>query len=141
MGGGALAGLAVVVLVYLALRYWRRRHFLRDTGLQRIGVDELRQLIDGDAAPVIVDVRSELGRTMDARCIPGALPLGLDVLRDAVQTLPPGRLVVAYCNCPNDASAVAAARLLADAGRPSVRPLAGGLEAWIAAGHPVAHHA
>jgi membrane protein DedA with SNARE-associated domain/rhodanese-related sulfurtransferase len=141
MGGGALAGLAVVVLVYLALRYWRRRHFLRDTGLQRIGVDELRQLIDGDAAPVIVDVRSELGRSMDARCIPGALPLGLDVLRDAVETLPPGRLVVAYCNCPNDASAVAAARLLADAGRPSVRPLAGGLEAWIAAGHPVAHHA
>jgi rhodanese-related sulfurtransferase len=78
---------------------------------------------------------------MDSRRIPGALPVGLDALHEAVQALPPGQLIVAYCNCPNDASAVAAARMLAEAGRPSVRPLAGGLEAWIAAGHPTDHHA
>jgi len=141
MGGGALAALALVVIGYLALRYWRRRHFLRNTGLLRIGVDELRALVDGDDAPVILDVRSALGRSSDTRCIPGALPMDLDDLRRAVHTPPPDRLIVAYCNCPNDASAVAAARLLADAGRPAARPLAGGLEAWIAAGHPTAHHA
>jgi membrane protein DedA with SNARE-associated domain/rhodanese-related sulfurtransferase len=141
MGGSALAALVAVVVVYLALRYWRRRYFLRSTGLSRVSVDELRALIDGDAAPVILDVRSELGRSMDSRRIPGALPVGLDALHEAVRALPPGQLIVAYCNCPNDASAVAAARLLAEAGRPSVRPLAGGLEAWIAAGHPTDHHA
>ncbi len=141
MGGGALVALAIVVIAYLALRYWRRRHFLRDTGLLRIGVDELRALVDADAAPVILDVRSELGRSSDPRCIPGALPMDLDALRRTIHMLPADRLIVAYCNCPNDASAVAAARLLADAGRPAARPLAGGLDAWIAAGHPTARHA
>jgi membrane protein DedA with SNARE-associated domain/rhodanese-related sulfurtransferase len=141
MGGGALAALALVAVAYLAVRYWRRRRFLRDTGLLRIGVDELRALVDGDAAPVIIDVRSELGRASDSRRIPGALPLDLGALRKAVRTLPSDRLIVAYCNCPNDASAVAAARLLAEAGLPHARPLAGGLEAWIAAGHPTERHA
>jgi len=141
MGGGALVALALIAAAYLAWRTWRRRRFLRDSGLLRIGVDELRALVDADAAPVILDVRSELGRASDTRCIPGALPMDLGALRQALHTLPADRLIVAYCNCPNDASAVAAARLLADAGRPHARPLAGGLEAWISAGHPTARHA
>lgn len=140
-GGGTLAALALVLVAYLLLRWWRRRYFLRESELPRIGVDELRALVDSGDAPLIIDVRSDLGREMDPRSIPGALPMQLDTLRAAAASLPSGRLIVPYCNCPNDASAVAAVRLLADTGRSLARPLAGGLEAWIAAGHPVGRHA
>jgi 3-mercaptopyruvate sulfurtransferase SseA len=44
---------------------------------------------------------------------------------------------VLYCNCPNEASAASAARILAGAGFKRVRPLAGGLEGWVASGQRV----
>ena len=43
-----------------------------------------------------------------------------------------GRELVVFCDCPDDASAIAAARLLMGAGLPRVRVLAGGLDAWMA---------
>ena len=51
-----------------------------------------------------------------------------------VAELPDGREVILYCNCPSEASAARIARLLMDRGVRSVRPLAGGLQAWIDAG-------
>jgi len=54
--------------------------------------------------------------------------------------LPHDRDIVLYCNCPNEASAATAARLLASHGFTRVRPLAGGLEAWIDAGHSFDEH-
>ena len=44
-----------------------------------------------------------------------------------------GRELVLFCDCPDDASAIAAARVLLAAGLPRVRVLAGGLDAWMAA--------
>jgi rhodanese-related sulfurtransferase len=139
-GTGALATLTGAIAAYVAWRAWRRWRFLRIAQRSRIGVDELKALIDAGMQPIVIDVRSALGRSADPRCVPQALPLGLDELRQAAAGLPRDRTIVAYCNCPSDASAVAAARLLAEAGLPGVRPLAGGLEAWIAAGHPVGAH-
>jgi rhodanese-related sulfurtransferase len=54
-----------------------------------------------------------------------------------VRELPRDRDIILYCNCPNEASAARVAKLLIDAGFLRVRPLLGGLDAWIAAGHPV----
>jgi membrane protein DedA with SNARE-associated domain/rhodanese-related sulfurtransferase len=139
-GTGAMATLCVVALAYLAWRWWRRWRFLRIAKRSRIGVDELKALIDAGTPPIVIDVRSALGRSADPRSIPQAMPLPLDELRRAAAGLPRGRVIVAYCNCPNDASAVTAARVLAEAGLAGVRPLAGGLEAWVAAGHPVGAH-
>ena len=45
--------------------------------------------------------------------------------------------VVVYCACPNEASAVAVAKALVQHGFKRVRPLHGGIDAWIAAGHDV----
>ena len=50
------------------------------------------------------------------------------------QQLPDEREVILYCNCPSEASAARIARLLMDRGVRSVRPLAGGLQAWLDAG-------
>lgn len=50
---------------------------------------------------------------------------------------PRDALIVVYCACPNDASAVVTAEKLGKGGYTRVRPLAGGIDAWAAAGHAV----
>jgi len=140
---GALALLAIAVLfvIYLGVRYLRRRAFLREVGMSRISVGELRELIESGAQPVVIDVRSDVGRSLDARRIPGALGVELAGLkRPLIASLPRDRDIVLYCNCPNEASAATAARVLASHGFTRVRPLAGGLEAWIEAGHAFDEH-
>jgi 3-mercaptopyruvate sulfurtransferase SseA len=42
--------------------------------------------------------------------------------------------VVVYCDCPNDATAALIAKQLHARGIAHVRPLAGGLDAWLANG-------
>jgi membrane protein DedA with SNARE-associated domain/rhodanese-related sulfurtransferase len=140
-GAIALVAVTVLFLIYLAVRYLRRRAFLREVGMSRISVGELRELIEGGAQPVVIDVRSDVGRSLDARRIPGALGVELaGFKRPLIATLPRDREIVLYCNCPNEASAATAARLLASHGFTRVRPLAGGLEAWIEAGHSFDEH-
>jgi rhodanese-related sulfurtransferase len=51
--------------------------------------------------------------------------------------LPHDRDIILYCTCPNEASAAKAAKLLMTRGYRRVRPLHGGLDAWIAAGYAV----
>jgi len=140
-GAIALLALAVLFVIYLGVRYLRRRAFLREVGMSRISVGELRELIETGTQPVVIDVRSDVGRSLDARRIPGALGVELAGLkRPLIATLPRDREIVLYCNCPNEASAATAARLLASHGFTRVRPLAGGLEAWIEAGHAFDEH-
>jgi rhodanese-related sulfurtransferase len=59
-------------------------------------------------------------------------------MRGKATELPRDRDIILYCNCPNEASAARAARLLAEQGLARVRPLAGGIDAWAAAGRPMA---
>jgi rhodanese-related sulfurtransferase len=140
LGVAAVEGLLVLAAAYLALRWWRRRLFLRDVAMPRIAVDELLALMAADPAPLVVDVRSDAARSVDARRIPGAIGVELrDIERIAAQW-PRDREVVLYCNCPNEASAASAARMLAAAGFVRVRPLQGGLEAWVASGQRIELH-
>ncbi len=139
-GAAALVALLLALAALVAWRYWRRRRFRREVALPRIGVDELRALIRDGHAPLIVDVRSPMSVQVDARRIPGALSLHLDEIGDRAASLPRDREIVLYCNCPNEASAARAARLLAEHGHTRARPLAGGLDAWVASGEPTAAH-
>ena len=45
--------------------------------------------------------------------------------------------IVVYCACPNEASAAFAAKHLKQAGFKKIRPLLGGIDAWVQAGQPV----
>lgn len=138
---GMFAALALLAVVagFAGWRWWRRRSFLRSLAMERITVDELRMLMDADDAhPLVIDVRSGTAGQLDPRRIPGAQPVALpDIVAHAAR-LPRDRDIVLYCNCPNEASAAVAAQKLAGKGFTRVRPLAGGLEAWAAAGHPLA---
>jgi rhodanese-related sulfurtransferase len=105
--------------------------------MARISVAELYQLMEAQLAPMIVDVRSQSARALDPRRIPGALHLPLDQVSAHVRELPRDRDIVVYCTCPNEASAARVAKLLINQGFVRVRPLHGGLDAWIAAGYAV----
>jgi len=140
-GLGTLAAEAVGVLLggYIALKWWERRRFYRTLRIARIGVADLRALMDGGRRPVVVDVRSPGARDLDPRFIPGALAMGAAEVDGRLGELPADREIVFYCTCPNEASAAQVAKKLIGLGYTKVRPLRGGLDAWIAAGYEVEH--
>jgi 3-mercaptopyruvate sulfurtransferase SseA len=48
-----------------------------------------------------------------------------------------GQDVIVYCDCPNEASAATVAKKLMRVGFKRVRPLGGGIDAWIEKGYGV----
>jgi rhodanese-related sulfurtransferase len=105
--------------------------------MARINVAELYELIQAGASPVIVDVRSITARALEPRWIPGALHVPLPEVAHRLKELPRDREIVLYCTCPSEASAARVARILMNHGFKRVRPLFGGLDAWVAAGYDV----
>jgi len=136
---GSIAVVIIVALLaaYIAFKWWDRRRFFMMLRMARISVDELYRLIDAGLKPVIVDVRSQTARALEPRRIPGALHVPLHAVDHHVKDLPRDREIILYCTCPNEASAAQAAKILMNNGFTKVRPLHGGLEAWIAAGYDV----
>jgi membrane protein DedA with SNARE-associated domain/rhodanese-related sulfurtransferase len=137
IGGAAALLLCVLLAAYVAFRWWERRRFYAALDMARISVGELRAQMDSGTMPVVVDVRSATARSLELRRIPGALHLPTDDVARHLGELPRDREIVFYCTCPNEASAARAARLLMSHGFERVRPLKGGLDAWIEAGYAV----
>jgi membrane protein DedA with SNARE-associated domain/rhodanese-related sulfurtransferase len=136
-GVAAASTIGVLLLAYIGYKWWERRRFYSVLRMARINVEELYELMGSGRAPLIVDVRSATALTLDPRRIPGALHVPLHEVEQHLRDLPRDREVVAYCTCPNEASAAQVAKLLMNNGFRRVRPLFGGLDAWIAAGYAV----
>jgi membrane protein DedA with SNARE-associated domain/rhodanese-related sulfurtransferase len=136
LGRAGLWLLLLALLLFLAAKWWQRERLLRELRSARITVPELRVLIDAGGRPAIIDVRSPASRARDG-AIPGALALTLHEAETQAPDLPRDLEVIVYCACPNEVSAAKVARRLQRAGFRNVRPLMGGIEAWIAAGLPV----
>ena len=132
LAGALLAG-------YVALKWWERRRFYKMLRIARITVGDLRRLMDGGERPVVVDVRSPSIRKLDPRFIPGALAMDMAEVDQRLEQLPADRDIIFYCTCPNEASAAQVAKKLIELGYTRVRPLHGGLDAWLAAGYEVEH--
>ena len=131
-------GLIVVLLaaaLFIAAKWWQRHRFNVQLRMARVSVDSLGELLDSGERPLIVDVRSAIARE-DGR-IPGAIASLVDELTPELLAHPKEALIVVYCACPNDASAVLAARKLLERGFKNVRPLAGGIDAWVASGRSI----
>lgn len=134
-----LGGLAVLVVLgllalYVAYRAWDRWRFRESLRTARVSVDDLYAMMNQGEDPVVLDVRSRTHRELDRRRIPGARAVDLDDLERSLAQIPRDRDVVVYCACPNEATAVKVALLLRGRGIRRVRPLAGGIDAWVAAG-------
>lgn len=134
LGGLALMLVVCALALYIAYRLWDRWRFLKSLRTARVSVDDLYAMMSRGEEPVVLDVRSHTHRALDGRQIPGARPVDLDDLEGTLAGIPRDRDVFVYCACPNEASAVKVALLLRDRGIRSVRPLAGGIDAWVAAG-------
>jgi membrane protein DedA with SNARE-associated domain/rhodanese-related sulfurtransferase len=137
-GWGKFGVLAVVAALglYVLAKWWRRRLFIRQLRMDRITVPELRQLIDEGEDVIILDVRPKEVRAL-AGVIPGALPAHPADGDPDLTNHPREREIIVYCDCPNEASAAIAAKHLKEAGFKKIRPLLGGIDAWVEAGHPV----
>jgi len=138
-GRWGFIGLVLLLALYIAIKAAQRFRLVRSLRMARVEVDELYRMIQDDARPLIVDVRSAASQRSGR--IPGAVWIdskafertlsaqGLDK-RSAEE-------VIVYCACPNEASAAQVARKLMRAGFRRVRPLAGGIDAWVARGYDV----
>lgn len=92
------------------------------------------QPLQGRKSVLVIDVR-DADSFMNGR-IPGALhvygqeiPARLETIRRSSK----GRLVVTYCSCPAEASALRAAKTLSDAGI-TAKALVGGFPKWVESG-------
>jgi len=136
---GGLAVMAAVLLLacYMGYKWWERTRFYKMLRMARINVNDLHRLMQSGAAPLIVDVRSQTARGLEPRWIPGALHVPLEDMAKHLENLPRDREIILYCQCPSEASAARVARMLMNHGFKRVRPLFGGLDAWLAAGFAV----
>jgi membrane protein DedA with SNARE-associated domain/rhodanese-related sulfurtransferase len=137
LGTIALAAIGVLLGGYVTRRWWQRRRLYNRLRMARITVDELHRLIAEGQQPLIVDLRTSLVRDQDSRFIPNALVIDVAEADQWLDQVPTDRELIFYCTCPNEAGAARVARKLMDLGYTQVRPLLGGLDAWIAAGYPV----
>jgi membrane protein DedA with SNARE-associated domain/rhodanese-related sulfurtransferase len=133
LGWKTASAVGALVVLYAGWRWWRRRSEVFGRDVPRISVADLALLIDRGEAPAIVDLRGRAMQSIDARALPGAIPLDLATIERGEHDLPRDREVILYCDCPNEASAARAAQILRAHGF-AARPLRGGLDAWIAAG-------
>ena len=124
-----LAGFAIWVLV----RWYRRYLFARQLRMDRVSVDELRELIAENKVNAIVDVRSSLSQAATGR-IPGARTVDVNRIVESFDGVSADGEVIVYCACPNEATAVKVAQQLKRLGFKRIRPLRGGIDAWIDAG-------
>jgi membrane protein DedA with SNARE-associated domain/rhodanese-related sulfurtransferase len=136
---GSITGtvVAAALVAYVLYKWWERRRFYKELRMARISVADLYALMEAGAQPVVVDVRSHTARTLQPRWIPGAIHVPVDDVGRHIAELPRDREIVVYCTCPSEASAARVAKLLINHGFKEVRPLYGGLDAWIEAGYAV----
>ena len=136
-GLAALSIFCVLLVAYVAYKWWERVRFYSVLRMAQISVEELHGLMATPPPPLIVDVRSPTAVQLEPRCIPGSRHIPLTDVQQHLRDLPRDREIISYCTCPNEASAAQVAKILMENGFNRVRPLHGGLDAWIAAGYTV----
>jgi membrane protein DedA with SNARE-associated domain/rhodanese-related sulfurtransferase len=122
---------------YAAWKWARRRSFFKKLKMARITVDELRRMQEAGQDVLVFDVRSALDLKEVPYVVPGARWIPKEDFEKRQREIPRDREVVLYCACPNEASAAEIALVLRKHGLRRVRPLLGGIEAWMQRGFAV----
>jgi membrane protein DedA with SNARE-associated domain/rhodanese-related sulfurtransferase len=123
-------------LLYAAVKWWQRELFIWRLRMDRISVDDLHEMMTARRVGTVIDVRSPITQSLTGR-IPGAIAVDMKNLKVELLPIKPEEEVIVYCACPNEYSAAKVAKVLIQHGFTRVHPLLGGIDAWIAAGHPV----
>lgn len=130
-----LALIASLLAIYVLTKFVQRQQLLRQLRMARVSAQELHSMLTADQRPLIIDVRTAGGRA--GGVIPGAIALEAHASDAQLRNLPLAEEVIVYCACPNEASAASMAKRLMKAGFRRVRPLHGGIDAWVASGLPL----
>ena len=136
LGYWGVALVVAAVVAFIAVKLLKRRALIRELRQSRISVSELKELVDGGSAPVIIDALAPASRQREGM-IPGSIPVETLRLDCGPVSLPLDAEVIVYCACPNEASAARIAKQLIRLGCIRVRPLTGGIFAWKDAGFEV----
>jgi membrane protein DedA with SNARE-associated domain/rhodanese-related sulfurtransferase len=134
---GHVGGVFIVIALglFLAAKWWQRQRLIAELRGSRITLTEVQDLMDSGKRHVFVDARPASSRVRDG--IPGAVHIGVEEFAEQPADVPTDAEIIVYCACPNEVSAALVARRLQRAGFRNVRPLVGGIDAWIEAGLPV----
>lgn len=131
--GGVLVGGGI--LAFIAYKWWKRHQFIKELRMARIDVHTLMDMLASDDQPVVIDTRPM--QLVGDGWIPGARFVTTDQVDSIVSEIDPQKNIVLYCACPNELTAAKVAKAFISKGYVNVRPLTGGIDAWIAAGHEV----
>ncbi len=137
IGGSAVSLVAVVVVGYIAFKYWQRQRLLRELRMARITADELRRKQEAGEEVIILDLRSGAELENDPSLIHGALHIAVEEVEKRHHEIPHDRDVIVYCSCPNEITSARVAMLLQRKGFTRVRPLLGGIDAWRKLNYPM----
>ena len=102
-----------------------------------IGVDELRQWLQGKTPPLLLDVRTAQEFNGEQGHLQGATNLPVEELRDRLDELQPYLESPIAIVCRTDRRSAQAARILAAAGFGQAQVVRGGMTAWLENGWPV----
>jgi membrane protein DedA with SNARE-associated domain/rhodanese-related sulfurtransferase len=136
---GRMLGLVIVTALagYILVKYGRRRLFLRKLRTARVSPEALKRRLDAGEDVTIIDLRTVLDVTATPYAIPGSRWMATGAIDEHEVEFLRSRDVVLYCASPNDATSARVALQLKHKGISRVRPLEGGLAAWMALNLPV----
>ncbi|MFC5520270.1 VTT domain-containing protein [Polaromonas jejuensis] len=129
-GGTAVVAVAMALGVWLVWKLWQKYRFEQLAAIPHITPVELAEALKSKKPPLLLDFRGDAMIAQEGP-IARATPARLDDLPQAVGPWPKDHRIVTLCACPQDATAVRAARVLMKLGYTSVRPLKGGYDAWM----------
>ena len=136
---GHMLGLLIAAALagYILVKYGRRHLFLRKLWTARVSPEALKRRLDAGEDVAIIDLRTPLDVTATPYAIPGSRWLAADVIDEHEAELLRSRDVVLYGVSSNDPTSARVALQLKGKGITRVRPLEGGLAAWMALKFPV----
>jgi rhodanese-related sulfurtransferase len=130
------------VAIYVSRKLVRWHRFVREFRMARITPEELKKKLDAGEQVMIVDLHGRRDGPRGHQGIPGAVcidphRLGQHDNPKKRTPIPRDREVVLYCTTLHEFTSARAALELRRRGFQSVRPLAGGLQAWHERGFPL----
>jgi membrane protein DedA with SNARE-associated domain/rhodanese-related sulfurtransferase len=141
---GHMFGLVIATALagYIIVKYGRRHLFLRKLRTVRVSPEALKRRLDAGEDLAIIDLRTLLDVTATPYAIPGSRWLAANAIDEHEVEFLRSRDVVLYCASAYDATSARVALQLKRKGITRVRPLEGGLAAWMALKFPVrpVHH-
>lgn len=125
----AIGALALAAGLWLGWVFWKKHRFEQSAAIPHITPEGLAAAINSDTPPLLLDLRGPASIATSGY-IAGATSVRLQDLETTASLWPRDRPIVTFCSCPNDATAVRAARSLVKLGYASAMPLRGGYDSW-----------